>query len=458
MKRSKAQLRATRKMIAANKRRTKAKRSGKRRGKRNPLNPIARAGTKRGARKAARTRAAKKAKRSRAAKKGHRARKAGKARKSGKRKSSARVGKSTKRSRAAKKGARTRKRNAAMRSAAAKKGARKAKRKGGKRKSPRKSKARKHSKRSAASYRKAGRKAARTRARRRNASDPTKSSYSGTGSDYSESRRRRRRGKRKNPIAKARRRHKRRNPIARSGKLFGVRNPIPLEGGLDFFSGVFAVALGYIFAAGADRFGSTHALTSSNAQGGYVDAPAVGQIYNSEATSLPIWSSGMRIAFNALAIAAPLGLSAFIKDKGPKSFFQLMAFAAIARTVGKAAEDGLSMALASTSFGLRLYAPEMAAQSKITGATTAALPAAAPGVFAGVPRTNALAAAPHSIQAPSGFEAPAQQHKPLGTLPTSATGFVAPQQHVAGAPINSAPQSHGVSFNPWADTDRNRND
>ena len=139
-----------------------------------------------------------------------------------------------------------------------------------------------------------------------------------------------------------------------------------LEGGLDFFSGCFAVAIGYVLAAGADRFGSTHALTPSTTQGAFVDSPAVGQIYDSESPQLPIWSSGTRLAFNALAIAAPLGLSAFIKDKGPKSFFQLMAFAAIARTIGKAAEDGLSMALASTSFGLRLYAPEMAAQAKLT--------------------------------------------------------------------------------------------
>lgn len=425
-------------MIAANKRRTKAKRHGKK-------NPIARAGTKAGARKAARTRAAKKAKRSRAAKKGHRARKArpSKARKSGKRKAS-RVGKSSKRSRAAKKAARTRKANAEMRSARAKKAARSRKRKGGKRKSsskrrspkrssskrrsPKKSKARRSGKRSTASYRKAARKAARTRAAKRSRKEATKYDSGYSGGEYGERRRAKRRGK-------GRRRGKR-NPLG------GIRNPIPLEGGLDFFSGLFAVTLGYLFASGADRMGSTHALTASSSQGGYTDAPAAGQIYNSEATSLPIWSSGMRIAFNALAIAVPLGLSAFIKARGPKSFFQLMSFAAIARTVGKAADDGLSMALASTSFGLRVYAPELAAGSKMTQATAAALPAAAPGTFAGIPRAAALSAGP------TGDAPQSNEHQAVASVPQ--TAFKVAQPSVQPPIANDQPYFSGPQFNPWA--------
>lgn len=424
VKRTKAQKRATAKMIAANKRRAKAKRNPVAKAKRRKSghhrkNPIAKAGTKAGARKAAKTRAAKKAKRSRAAKKAWRTRKAG-GRKSPKtaKKSKAKKGGRSHASyvKAGKKAARTRKAGKSPKKHKAKKS---------------KAKKSKSGKRSAASYRTAARKAAATRRYKQNEQEA-----SGT---YAESRRRR---AKRNPIAKARKR--RRNPIARSSKgFYGIKNPIPLEGGLDFFSGVFAVTLGYLFASGADRMGSTHALTATASQGGYTDSPAAGEIYNSESTMLPIWSSGKRIAFNALSIAAPLGLSAFIKSKGPKSFFQLMAFAAIARTLGKAADDGLSMALKSTSFGLRVYAPELAAASKASGAGAAALPAAAPGVFAGVPQNKQLNGTPMADPASR------PMHQAVSALPQPAF-----QPHAAAAPqapiANDRPYTSGPAFNPWA--------
>jgi hypothetical protein len=425
-KRSKAQRAATRKLIARN----KAARRTKKRGRKNPVaaearksrksrrkNPIARAGTKAGARKAAKTRAAKKAKRSRAAKKAWRTRKHGsKAKKHAK--------KSAKKSTARKGG-----RSHASYVKVGKKAART-------RKAGRKSSTKRKSGRTKASYKRAGRKAAAARRYKANSDEAAMTIY--------ESRRRR---KRRNPIAKEaprRRRHKR-NPVG----FKAIKNPIPLEGGLDFFSGLFAVTIGYLFASGADRMGSTHALTASSSQGGYTDAPAVGQIYNSESTSLPIWSSGMRLAFNALAIAAPLGISAFVKTRGPKAFFQLMAFAAIARTVGKAADDGLSMALKSTSFGLRVYAPELAAASKSAQATTAALPAAAPGVFAGAKQPAAFNGALTTRQ-----EAPPQsRYTPIASLPQP--GFQGSARHVAGPSINSSPVTTGPAFNPWAATDGN---
>ena len=377
--------------------------------------------------------------------------------------------KSRKRSLAAKKAARTRKANKLARSAAARKG-----RKSSKQAKSRKGGGRKSTKRSLA-----GKKAARTR--KRNLAKRRKAASGYTGPERqlaAESRRRRKksRRRRKNPIARAanpvrRRRRRRSNPIR-------IKNPIPLEGGLDFFSGLFAVTIGYLVASGADRMGATHALTPSTTQGGFIDAPAVGQIYDSESPQTPIWSSGMRIAFNALAFAAPLGVSAFVKSKGPKSFFQLMSFGALARVLGKTADDGMSYALNTTAFGMRLYAPEMAAQAKLTSAATTALPQGAPGTFLGIPRRPALGAAPpYGFAGPSPKAAPIVQHRPpappnaqqpfnqppqpqrtvtpLQQHPQS--GFQAqPQQGVAGAPqqpsINSEPYTRPL-FNPWASTD-----
>lgn len=421
-KRTKAQKAATAKMIRANKARSKGKR---RKGKRNPLLVSASKGGKlrtKTVRKGARTSSAKKAKSRSGKKKGH-SKKKGHAKKKSK---------SSKRSLAAKKAARTRKRNKAERSARAKKAARSRKRKGGsKKKGSRKkghakkrasTKSRKSAKRS-----RAAKKAARTRARRKReheTSDIPNAAY--------ESRRRGKRRGKKNPL-----------PIA---------NPIPLEGGLDFFSGLFAVVIGYLFAGGADRMGATHALTASTAQGGFVDAPAVGQIYDSEAPQTPIWSSGMRIAFNVIPIAVPMGISAMIKSRGPKAFFQLMAFAAIARTLGKAAEDGMSVALKNTGFGLRVYGAELAAQAKLTSAATAALPNAAPATFAGVRQQPA---------ALSGAPVQSQQKQPnlpaQNNAPPPAPSFAPPAQQIAGAPTPSLDNTSrfvsGPAFNPFAATD-----
>ena len=420
-RRSKAQKAATRKMIAANRRRSKGKRSKGKRRSHARENPILVTGKNLKSRKVGKRRKGTSHKKKRA-----------KARKGG--------GGSSKRSRAAKKAARTRKANKAKRSLAAKKAARSRKRKHGKaHHGKRKAHAKKKShsrkgKRSKASYSKAAKKAARTRKRNRTGGTPRvtkreREEYERGGYAY-ESRRKGKRRPKKNPI----------------------QNPIPLEGGLDFFSGLFAVVIGYLFAGGADRMGATHALTPSSAQGGYLDAPAVGQIYNSEAPATPIWSSGMRIAFNVIPIAVPMGLSAMIKSKGPKAFFQLMAFAAIARTLGKAAEDGMSMAMKTTSFGLRVYGPELAAQAKLTSAATTALPQAAPGTFAGAKPTagGQLAGASEAQQPRIDHSAPVAPPMPT---------FAPVNRTVEGAPARTGglDTSHhyvsGPAFNPFAPTD-----
>lgn len=131
-----------------------------------------------------------------------------------------------------------------------------------------------------------------------------------------------------------------------------------------------------------------------------------------------------------------------------------MAFAAIARTVGKAADDGLSVALKTTGFGLRLYAPELAAQAKLLTAASTALPNAAPAMFAGAPKQT-VAAAPSTIQAPQ------VTYQPPAPPPVAQTPAFAPvTRSVEGAPQRGGgiDTSHhyvsGPEFNPWASTDR----
>ena len=408
-KRSKAQKAATEKMQKAAKAKRRAEKRGKTKSPRKPSRSSSAKKTK------------SKAKKSHPKKKGR-----------------------SKKSLAAKKAAKTRAENKAARSAAAKKGAKTRKRNEGK----------SHPKKKAKSHPKKKKATAKARSKKKGAKKKAKSRGGFQGFQKI--------GKKKKghpkgwahppgyaheaaESRKGRKKHRRvkRNPLAKY-------NPIPLEGGLDFFSGLFAVTIGYLFAAGADRMGSTHALTASSAQGGFVDAPAAGQIYDSESPQTPIWSSGMRVAYNALAIAVPMGLSAFIKSKGPKSFFQLMAFAAAARTLGKAAEDGMSLAMKSTSFGLRLYAPELAAQAKLAQATTAALPSAAPGTFAGAPKQQALNGSPVGGNT---------QAVKQNNAPPPAPAFDAPRREVAGAPQQTPSLDVGPGyvsrppFNPFAATE-----
>lgn len=148
-------------------------------------------------------------------------------------------------------------------------------------------------------------------------------------------------------------------------------------------AGVFGVASGYVIASGGDRFYMTHALTGSvvNGQANLTDTPPAGSIYNSEALSLPIWSSWGRLGVAALSVGAPLLVASQVRSSAWKSFFQLAGFGALARTAGKAADDGvaaLAMKMPNPTL-VRLYAPEMAAINAVAMGQQAAAPA---GTFA----------------------------------------------------------------------------
>jgi len=145
-------------------------------------------------------------------------------------------------------------------------------------------------------------------------------------------------------------------------------------------SGVFGVAVGYVVASGGDRLVSTHALNASGQ-----DAPAQGQIYNSEAISLPIWTSWTRLLVAAGSVALPMVVAANVRSAGWKSFFQLAGFGALARTAGKAADDGMGYLAGQTQNPMlvQLYSPEIAASTAMATSALSAPSAAPAGTFAG---------------------------------------------------------------------------
>ncbi len=149
---------------------------------------------------------------------------------------------------------------------------------------------------------------------------------------------------------------------------------------------VLGVATGYVLASGADRYFSTAPVSGSGAQ----EQPPAGTIYNSEAVALPIWSSWQRMLAGAASVGVPLVIAGFLRNPAGKSFFQLAGFGALARTAGKAADDGLAMvAMKMTTPNptlVRLYAPEIAAAAKLASVIPPnALPAAPTATFAGLP-------------------------------------------------------------------------
>ena len=151
-------------------------------------------------------------------------------------------------------------------------------------------------------------------------------------------------------------------------------------------AGLFGAGFGYAIASAADRFVAGHALTAGAAGAAATDTPPAGQIYNSEAVDLPIWSSWQRLAAAVGSIALPLVVAAWVKGPKMKAFWQIAGFGAVARTGGKAIDDGLGKLAASQPGVLvltQLYAPELAASAKATAAATTALPAAPAGTFAG---------------------------------------------------------------------------
>ena len=278
-----------------------------------------------------------------------------------------------------------------------------------------------------------------------------------------------RRRRRRNPIAAAPRRRRRssRSKFRRSNGRFkrhsrkrhyvkahttrkGVhvrrhmRNPLihgnpianPITGPVEFISGIVGVGAGFGLASFADRLVTTHALSTTGQ-----DAPAVGQIYNSEALLAPLWANMSTIGWKRLAAAVgsvvvPLAAaSAFKSHMGWKVFFQLMGYGALGRTAGKMFDDGIAAAMGTQPLAQRLYGGEVAAAAKLTAATSAALPAAAPATFAGLPMGGAVRQA---------FPLPVGQFAPPPPPPRQVSGTPAPQPQAQPQQGNPVPASTSV--------------
>jgi hypothetical protein len=296
--------------------------------------------------------------------------------------------KSAKRVAAGKKAARTRKRHKAERAKASRKGHRKT-RKHGKRKAHRKT----GSKRKSAKRVRAGKKAARTR--KHHVKVDHQSATPGSDAYYAmergKKRKKRRKGRRRNPVAALalanpirRRHHRRRNPI----------NPFmvnPIQGPAEFIAGLFGVGMGYVAANLVDRLLATHPLVSTTS--GYVDSPAAGSIYDSEAPLTPIWSSPVRFIAGVGMIFVPGVLSRFVPGGAAKAFLQLASYGAAAQVAGKAISDGIAAFAPSNPLVLQVYGGEVAAQAKLAAVGGGSLwpTANAPG-FAGAPRMRQLGA------------------------------------------------------------------
>jgi hypothetical protein len=312
-----------------------------------------------------------------------------------------------------KRAARTRKKKKACRRAAGRRGAakrhgRRAKRmpkmcapkrkgrKAGKRKSARRSTHHTSGHRKSAKRVAAGRKAARTRARHRKSGYLTKADYDEAKTIVYESPRKRKRARRKgkrrhNPVVNPVRTHRRRRSYhRRHNPFFGN----PIEGPGEFISGLFGVGVGYLFASATDRLLATHALAGT--AGAYTDSPAAGQLYDTEAPLLPIWSDPIRVAVAIGVIFAPGLASRFISNPAAKAFLQLASYGAAARVAGAALEGGIAALGSTNPLVMQIYGPEVAAQTKLAlmGTTTAPPGNQAAGTFAGVPKNRTLAAPP----------------------------------------------------------------
>lgn len=211
-------------------------------------------------------------------------------------------------------------------------------------------------------------------------------------------RRRRRGGRRHNPVHHRRYAHHR-HPFMR-------RNPLanPMGSIAEVFSGILGVGTGYVFADAIDRLLSTHALTPNVKGNGYTDTPPAGQLWDSEASILPIWSSWQRILAAAVLVFTPGMASRFVRGSKGKAFLQLASYGAGAKVGGKLLTDGLALAAAKMSGTvgpvqtnlLRLYAPEVAVAARLsqvqgnpaplTASAAGTSPTQPAGMLAGPPR------------------------------------------------------------------------
>jgi hypothetical protein len=186
--------------------------------------------------------------------------------------------------------------------------------------------------------------------------------------------------------------HPRKRRKSRSREMGAHENPGPMAyenpmTGAEFIvvgiTGVFGFGLGSL----ADRFLATHAQTDTakTSTGGYeiyTDAPPAGALYNSEAPLAPMnlmrWGVG-------LGVPIVLGVgSHFIGGPWAKTVMQGAAVGWGLRTVGKGLDDMLGSLLKKTGLGQRLYGSEIMIANAITAvAALPANPAATPATVAG---------------------------------------------------------------------------
>jgi hypothetical protein len=172
-------------------------------------------------------------------------------------------------------------------------------------------------------------------------------------------RRHHRRRRRHNPIVlETHRRHhrrRRRNPLS-GGKDFGSGVAGLVFGGLiACFAYRFAVTHAVTDSGQKDGKGQII----------YTDAPAAGQLYNGEAPLAPIWTNWKGLGFAAAGVILPFGISSYVKGSGAKSFFQLAGFGALGFVGIKVAMDVATKFLGGTKLGARLLGPEIVAHNDV---------------------------------------------------------------------------------------------
>jgi len=291
----------------------------------------------------------------------------------------------------------------------------------------------------------AGRKGAATRRSNRRSKTYDSWKQESEMTAYESPRRKRRKGKRRgrkhNPIA---------NPIRHRRHMRRHRNPFfgnPLEGPMEVVAGLFGVGSGYAVADLVDRMLATHPLAPAGS--GFTDTPAAGQIYDSEAPLLPIWSDPIRLAAAVGIIFTPGLASRFVKNAKFKAFLQLAAYGAGARVAGKAMGDALATFGSSNQYVLQAYAPEVAAQARqmqvgsgvivpmVAGAagSSAQQPA---GMFAGPPKgARQLGAANTGVGGCSGGCGGGCNDCQQSSMPIVTANDVSPQHFIADSSSSS---------------------
>lgn len=245
-------------------------------------------------------------------------------------------------------------------------------------------------------------------------------SYGHDVPEYDERRRRRHR-----------RHSRRRNPLVNP-----LPNPMTDAGG--FLAKAFGLGVGYLMQDALDRFGATHALTTDST-GTVQDTPAAGQIYDSEAVQLPIWSSTTRLAYNAAGLAIPGILGRFFWPE----FWNFAFAAAVVRVIGNVATSAVAQFAPANSTTLQLYGGEYAANARLQQAAGAALTQAQAGTFAGLPRGRGgrpLAGAPRPRQLAA---APQRKLGDCGCGPTNQNSMLS---NILTDPLQSA---QGLSNTPF---------